>query len=47
MVSRLGIESVDVAKTMWWEQFQKYNQTLRSLRAIGFAFDKVRWDKHT
>jgi hypothetical protein len=28
---------------MWWEHFQKYNQTLRCLRAgLGFEFDKVR-----
>lgn len=43
MVNKLGFDSVETAKAMWWEHFQKYNQTLRSLRAgLGCEFDKVR-----
>lgn len=48
MVSRLGVASRDAAREMWWPHFQKYNQTLRSLRAgLGFDFDKEDYWSYT
>ena len=35
MVSQLGYETIDKAKTIWKREFTKHNQTLKSLRALG------------
>ena len=35
MVSQLGYETIDKAKTIWKREFTKHNQTLKSLRELG------------
>ena len=43
MVSQLGYETIDKAKTIWKREFTKHNQTLKSLRELGH----VRFKKET
>jgi putative hydrolase of the HAD superfamily len=44
MVDELGFADADAAKAAWRPQFQKYNQTLRALRAgLGLAFDETKY----
>jgi len=42
MVQKLGVASVGAAKELWWEHFQVYNQTYRSLRWGGTASSQHR-----
>jgi len=49
MVNRIGgFASESHAKDVWWSAFQRYNQTLRSLRALGYdAFDAEEYWAYT
>jgi len=39
MVARLGVEDVALAQQLWTVAFRRYNQSLRGLRAAGYALD--------
>jgi FMN phosphatase YigB (HAD superfamily) len=39
MVERLGVSDAALARELWHIAFRRFNQSLRGLRACGYAFD--------